>query len=73
MDKVLRWSLENKNCIDMIYQNKDKKISQRIIKVLEIKENYISAYCYLRMARRIFNKNCILSVATHIKRSRKGA
>jgi predicted DNA-binding transcriptional regulator YafY len=73
MDKILKWSVENQNCIEMIYQNKDKKISQRIIKVLEIKENYISAYCYLRMARRIFNKDCILSVATHIKRSRKGA
>jgi hypothetical protein len=73
MDIILKWSVENQNCIEMIYQNKDKKITQRIIRVLEIKENHIAAYCYLRMARRIFNKDCILSVATPINRGRKGA
>lgn len=69
MNKLIKMSYENQICIDMIYQSNEGKFTQRIIKVLQIEQDHIKAYCYFRKAERRFRISNILSVAT--LRSRK--
>lgn len=61
-DHVLRASLEEQRVITIIYQ-KGIEITERRIKVLEISEDRIKAFCYLRGERRVFKKENILSAA----------
>lgn len=70
MNKLIKMSYENRICIDMIYQSNEGKFTQRIIKVLEIKQDYIRAYCYLRKGERHFKLSNILSVAAPSSRKR---
>lgn len=62
MNRTLRMSLEEEKCIDMIYMNKRGELTQRIIKVLEIHEHHIKAFCFMRKEKRTFRKENILSV-----------
>lgn len=62
MNRTLQMSLEEEKCIDMIYMNKCGELTQRIIKVLEINEDHIKAFCFLRKEKRTFRKENILSV-----------
>lgn len=75
MSKILLLSSMNEQiCIDMIYQGEKGKLTQRRIRVTEIQDHHIKAYCYLRHSLRLFKIENILAVAT-IRRSgaRKGA
>lgn len=63
MNRTLQMSLEEEKCIDMIYINQQGEFTQRIIKVLEIQEHYIKAFCFMRKGKRTFKKENILSVS----------
>lgn len=60
VDYVLRTSSEKHQVITIIYQGSDK-ITKRDIKVIDMKENTVEAYCYLRHQIRQFKKDNILS------------
>jgi len=62
IEHILKASLERDWIITIIYQG-ISGISERNIKVLEIKDNKIKAYCYLRKQVRYFAVNNILSAA----------
>jgi predicted DNA-binding transcriptional regulator YafY len=63
MRGILIRAIENHTLIQMIYLTKDGSISQRIIRVKEINQDKITAYCYLRKNYRIFNISNILSLS----------
>ncbi|CAM4108869.1 WYL domain-containing protein [Mesobacillus thioparans] len=70
MHRTLLLSLEEQKNIDMIYLDDNGNLTQRIVKVLEIQEHYIKAFCFLRKGKRTFKLDNILSVSK-IRRSRK--
>jgi predicted DNA-binding transcriptional regulator YafY len=61
MNLMLRLSLEQEVPLEMIYLSKNGAITQRRIKVLQIQNGYIRAYCYLRKMNRTFKIDDILS------------
>ncbi|MEN8702451.1 hypothetical protein [Bacillus infantis] len=71
MDRLLKWSLLEEKCVDMIYMSEKGAITQRIIRVLSDRGDYIKAYCYFRKGERLFKRENILSVAAI--RRKKGA
>ena len=60
IEYILKKSLEENIVIQIIY-NKDENITKRNIKVKDIKENRVKAYCYLRKDIRYFKLENILS------------
>lgn len=66
-DYILRMSQET-NCLITIMYQKENQITKRNIKVVEISEEYIKAFCYLRNQLRIFKKDQILSALPYKKR-----
>ena len=58
--KTLEFSMINSRPVEIIY-NGEKEFSQRKIKVVQIQEDTIVAYCYLRKGRRKFKIDHILS------------
>ncbi|WP_250816061.1 hypothetical protein [Clostridium swellfunianum] len=62
VDHILMASLE-RNLIVAIMYLKNNEITMRNIRVLEIKQDRIIAYCYLRGENRVFKKENILSAA----------
>ncbi len=62
IEHILRSSLERNWIVTIIYSG-NNEISERNIKVLEIKDNNIKAYCYLRKQVRYFKQENILSAA----------
>jgi predicted DNA-binding transcriptional regulator YafY len=73
VNKVLKWSLDDGKCIDMIYLGENGNITQRRIRILELSDRYIKAYCYLRKSKRVFKYDNILSVAFIKQKHQKGA
>jgi predicted DNA-binding transcriptional regulator YafY len=53
--------MRNGDVIEIIYQAKNGKITQRNIRVIEAKETYVKAYCYTRRQVRIFQLGNILA------------
>jgi predicted DNA-binding transcriptional regulator YafY len=70
VNRTLLLSLEEQRCIDMIYINNNGEITQRMIKVLEIQEKHIKAFCFMRKGKRTFKKENVLSVSV-IRSNRK--
>ncbi|MCM8709828.1 hypothetical protein M2651_02170 [Clostridium sp. SYSU_GA19001] len=62
VNHILKASYERNLIITIMYQ-KGNDITMRNIRVLEIKEDRIMAYCYLRRENRVFKKENILSAA----------
>jgi len=60
IDYALKYSLENKDSIIIIYQ-KGLDITQRKIEVRKIDENIIQAYCFKRKGLRKFKVENILA------------
>lgn len=60
IEHVLKASLERGRVITIIY-NGESGISERNIKVLEIQDNKVKAFCYLRRQIRYFKIENILS------------
>ncbi|WP_077702508.1 hypothetical protein [Virgibacillus dokdonensis] len=54
-------SLDNKQKIIIFYMDSNNQVTERYVRVLEIKENSILAYCYYRKKVRTFNMENILS------------
>lgn len=54
--------METKEKVEIIYQSQCGRFSQRIIKVLAVSEQTITAYCYLRRKLRVFNIENILAI-----------
>ncbi|MCM3237279.1 hypothetical protein M3589_05990 [Heyndrickxia oleronia] len=62
--------------LEMIYLSNEGEITQRIIKVKKVGEDYFRAYCYTRNQIRTFSMSNILSIGPvrkHHKHLRKGA
>jgi hypothetical protein len=59
---ILKASIERDITISIMYQ-KGSEITQRNIKVLEIDDSGIKAFCYLRNQRRVFKLANILSAS----------
>ncbi|MYL71705.1 hypothetical protein GLW00_12630 [Halobacillus litoralis] len=70
MNGVLRRGLEEKQQLELIYMADKGKISQRVIRVVSIKEETVLAYCYTRKTVRSFKLANILSVTPYKKRER---
>ncbi|NLM43645.1 MAG: hypothetical protein GX201_06480 [Clostridiales bacterium] len=62
VEHMLKASLERGRIITIIYSG-ESGISERNIKVLEIQDHKIKAYCYLRKQIRYFKFENILSAA----------
>ncbi|SHH87877.1 MULTISPECIES: hypothetical protein [Virgibacillus] len=54
-------SLDNKQKIIIFYMDSNNQVTERYVRVLEIKENSILAYCFYRKQVRTFNIENILS------------
>ncbi|GAF20407.1 MULTISPECIES: hypothetical protein [Shouchella] len=65
---VLNRALERKECVTLIYLNKEGVISQRVITVLQLKERWFVAYCHSKRQRRVFKYENVLSL-NQIKRT----
>ncbi|HWO75019.1 MAG TPA: hypothetical protein VNM69_03760 [Bacillus sp. (in: firmicutes)] len=59
-NKLLKWMIEGK-AVEIIYESKQKQLTQRKIKILEIQESQVKAYCYFRDQIRTFQLDQILS------------
>lgn len=62
MNGVLNRAADTKEGLEMIYVDGKGNMSQRKIRVVEIRENQILDYCYRRNQVRFFSKDGILSV-----------
>ncbi len=60
IDYVLKSSLEQGSIVTIVY-TKDGVITERDIKVLEIGDTCIKAYCYWRRQNRVFSRENILA------------
>ncbi len=60
IEYFIKKSLEDNKMIRIVYDNKGI-ITERDIRVLSMKDDRISAYCYLRESKRIFLMENILA------------
>ncbi|WP_072890726.1 hypothetical protein [Ornithinibacillus halophilus] len=63
MNNLYLQSKQRKQNLMIFYMDQSNNITQRIIRVVDIKENAIVAFCYYRKQVRTFKINNILSVA----------
>lgn len=68
MIRLLKRAVASHSKLEMIYINKEKQISQRVIKVLDVEDQTVKAYCYTHRQFRTFNINNILSIGPIQKR-----
>ncbi len=73
MNGVLSRALRAKQKLDLIYVDSDGQVSQRVIRVLELREDEILAYCYTRRRVRTFKKANVLSLYPYQRRKRMEA
>lgn len=59
---LFKRSIESKQKIIIFYIDNENKVTERYIRVLQINEKSILAYCYYRRKVRTFNMENILSV-----------
>ncbi|WP_281659141.1 hypothetical protein [Halobacillus sp. Cin3] len=67
MDGILKRALDNKQKLELIYIANEGNISQRVIRVVSIKEGTILAYCYTRKTVRSFKLANFLSVHPYME------
>lgn len=48
--------------VEIIYQDKSGKFSQRYIRIIRVTETYVKAYCFTRRQIRIFSSSQILAM-----------
>ncbi len=73
MKTMLHLAMENKKKLEMIYQSKSGGLSQRVVRILQVKEEQVVAYCYSRRQVRTFRLDNILAVHPAEKLRRQGA
>lgn len=61
MNNLLLRAKEQGKSIEIIYMDDNGRISQRTIRIIEICEDKITAFCYLRKSKRLFKKENLLS------------
>ena len=61
MREQLFRAMKNGRILEIVYQAKDGTISQRDIRVLNIKGEGVLAFCYLRGMKRVFQIDQILA------------
>ncbi len=71
MNALLKHAAGTEQRLEMIYINKNNQLSQRIIKVLDVTDSTIKAYCYHKRQFRTFLLSNILSIGPI--RQRRGA
>lgn len=69
MKGLFQRSINNKEKIIIFYIDNNNQVTERYIRVLNIKDNYILAYCYYRKQVRTFKVDNVLSAGP----VRKGA
>ncbi|RYG71586.1 hypothetical protein EU245_13630 [Lentibacillus lipolyticus] len=72
MDKLLFKALQTRKKLEMIYLKADNRTSYRIIRVLRMHEDRVTAYCFTRREVRTFKKDNILSIGP-VRTGRMGA
>ncbi|SDL99511.1 hypothetical protein [Sediminibacillus halophilus] len=73
MKTMLHLAQDNKTKVEMIYQAKNGQLSQRIVRILQVKEEQVVAYCFYRKQVRTFRLENILAVHPAKKLRRRGA
>ncbi|RPF52164.1 hypothetical protein [Aquisalibacillus elongatus] len=67
MDNLLRRALDNKQKLEMIYLSEKGEYSQRVVRIVEVKEHVFLAFCYTKRAVRRFKKVQVLSILPYKK------
>ncbi|WP_342510978.1 transcriptional regulator [Sporosarcina sp. FSL K6-1522] len=63
-------SMECNELLDMMYVDKNGRVSKRRIKVIQVEDQSFKAYCYLRQSKRTFTIDHVLALVPIIKRER---
>jgi predicted DNA-binding transcriptional regulator YafY len=53
--------------VEIIYLDRNHRLSQRQIKILSVDSRYVHAYCMVRQAPRVFRNESILAVMPMIR------
>ncbi|WP_249870037.1 hypothetical protein [Oceanobacillus saliphilus] len=61
MERLLLYSIENREKIVIFYMDRDNNVTQRFIRVIDISPGSVLAYCYYRKEVRSFRLDNILS------------
>ncbi|WP_339227046.1 hypothetical protein NSQ77_16070 [Oceanobacillus sp. FSL K6-2867] len=67
---LLNHAVHEKIKLEMIYMARDGNVSQRFVRVLEVCDDHILAYCFYRKQIRTFKIENILSVEKASRRAR---
>lgn len=59
---MIEKSIQSHRLLDMVYLSECGQVSQRRIKVLKMKKDFIYAFCFLRQSTRSFRVNNILAL-----------
>jgi predicted DNA-binding transcriptional regulator YafY len=70
MNGIFIRGMETRHPIEIIYSNKDGRLTQRVITVVELADSHIIAYCHLRHEARVFKLDSILSAVPYTRRYR---
>ncbi|MCD5323549.1 MULTISPECIES: hypothetical protein [Pontibacillus] len=62
MEGLLIKAKETRSILEMIYLSKEGQLSQRRIRIMNVDEEWILAYCYNKKKVRKFNRSSILSI-----------
>jgi predicted DNA-binding transcriptional regulator YafY len=73
MKDLLMRAVESGERLEMIYLSKNNDLTQRVIKVMKVKEGSFKAYCYMRRQFRTFKLSNILSIGPIRKHYKRGA
>ncbi|MFC5587530.1 transcriptional regulator [Sporosarcina soli] len=70
MRKQLLKSMDCNTELDMVYLAKDGRVTKRRVKVIQVGEESIRAYCYLRKSKRTFTIDNVLALVPVTRRER---
>ncbi|MCA0983209.1 hypothetical protein LCL89_03995 [Halobacillus yeomjeoni] len=70
METLYKRSMEEKIKLEMIYVTKQGELSQRTVRIIEVRNSHILAYCFSKRQVRSFLKENVLSVLPVQKRGR---
>ncbi|TSB47110.1 hypothetical protein FN960_08840 [Alkalicoccobacillus porphyridii] len=68
MDGILKRAAETKQKIQIIYMDRNQRITQRFVTIRSMDDINIDCYCHLKKQRRIFKKENILSASDIIRK-----
>ncbi|MYL50242.1 hypothetical protein GLV98_12160 [Halobacillus litoralis] len=69
MIKLLNRASKTKRSLGMMYIDENGNVTQRKIRVVEVRVNHVLAYCYNRKQVRSFKKDGVLSVYPYKERT----